>query len=75
LLQLWESRPRTIVFVTHNIAEAIYLSHRLIVLGKGRVAKTIDNELAWPRRANIRSSLEFAALYGRVSSALAEVSD
>jgi NitT/TauT family transport system ATP-binding protein len=73
LLQLWASRPRTIVFVTHNIAEAIYLSHRLIVLGKGRVARTIDNELAWPRHAKIRSSLEFAALYGRVSAALAEV--
>ncbi|MEZ6077042.1 MAG: ABC transporter ATP-binding protein [Pirellulaceae bacterium] len=74
LLQLWASRPRTIIFVTHNIAEAIYLSHRLVVLGKGCVARVIDNELAWPRRAKIRSSLEFAALYGRVSTALAEVS-
>ncbi len=74
LLQLWSSRPRTILFVTHNIAEAIYLSHRVIVLGNGRVTNTIDNELAWPRRAKVRSSLEFADLYGRVSAALAEVS-
>lgn len=74
LLQLWALRPRTIVFVTHNIAEAIYLSQRVIVLGKGRVASTIDNELAWPRHAKVRSSLEFAALYGRVSTVLAEVS-
>ncbi len=74
LLQLWHARPRTVVFVTHNIAEAIYLSHRVIVLGQGRVASTIENELAWPRQAKIRSSLEFAALYSRISAALTEVS-
>ena len=74
LLQLWESRPRTIVFVTHNIAEAIYLSHRVVVLGRGRVANTIENHLAWPRQSSVRSSLEFAALYGRISTALSEVS-
>ncbi|MEO8271351.1 MAG: ABC transporter ATP-binding protein [Aureliella sp.] len=73
LLQLWESRPRTIVFVTHNIAEAIYLSHRVVVLGQGRVASEIKNELSWPRHVSVRSSLEFAALYGRVSGSLAEV--
>jgi NitT/TauT family transport system ATP-binding protein len=74
LLELWESRPRTIVFVTHNIAEAIYLSHRVVVLGRGHVANTIENQLAWPRQASVRSSLEFAALYGRISTALSEVS-
>lgn len=74
VLELWQSRPRTIVFVTHNVAEAIYLSHRVVVLGMGRVAETIDTELPWPRQAAVRSALDFAKLYGRVSTALAEAS-
>ncbi len=74
LLELWQSRPRTIVFVTHNVAEAIYLSHRVVVLGMGCVSQEIATDLPWPRQTNVRSSLEFAQLYGRVSTALAEAS-
>ena len=73
LLELWTNRPRTIVFVTHNIAEAVYLSHRVAVVGRGQVAQTIDNDLTWPRGSALRLSLEFAAMFGRVSQALAEV--
>lgn len=74
VLELWQARPRTIVFVTHNVAEAIYLSHRVVVMGLGRVAETIDTDLPWPRQAAVRSSLDFAKLYGRISTALAEAS-
>jgi len=73
LLELWDSRPRTILFVTHNIAEAVYLSHRIAVLGSGRVAQWIENPLSWPRTSAQRATLEFAKLYGGVSQALAEV--
>jgi NitT/TauT family transport system ATP-binding protein len=73
LLELWDSRPRTILFVTHNIAEAVYLSHRIAVLGSGRVAQWIENPLSWPRTPAQRATLEFATLYGGVSQALAEV--
>jgi NitT/TauT family transport system ATP-binding protein len=73
LLELWNSRPRTILFVTHNIAEAVYLSHRIAVLGGGRVAQWIENPLSWPRTSAQRATLEFATLYGGVSQALAEV--
>ncbi len=72
LLELWSQRARTILFVTHNIAEAVYLSHRVVVLGRGQVAKVIDNQLCWPRSAQQRSTTEFATLYGQVSQALAE---
>jgi NitT/TauT family transport system ATP-binding protein len=72
ILELWEHRSRTILFVTHNIAEAVYLSHRIAVLGKGVVRQTIDNSLGWPRTSAQRSSVEFAELYGQVSQALAE---
>jgi NitT/TauT family transport system ATP-binding protein len=71
ILELWNDRPRTILFVTHNIAEAIYLSHRIIVLAHGRVACTLSNKLVWPRNPQLRASIEFAQLYGEVSTALA----
>ncbi len=73
LLQQWSERPRTIGFVTHNIAEAVYLSHRVLVMGNGNIACSIDNSLPWPRRAHLRSAPAFAEMYGTVSAALAEV--
>ncbi len=73
LLELWQARSRTMVFVTHNIAEAIYLSHRIAILGQGKVAAWIENQLPFPRTRQLRSSMEFAQLFGQVSSKLAEV--
>ncbi len=73
ILQLWSARPRTIVFVTHNIAEAVYLSHRIAVVGNRTIFKVLVNDLDWPRGAHQRSALEFAGLYGKVSQALGEV--
>lgn len=72
LLELWSARGRTIVFVTHNIAEAVYLSHRVMVMGAGIVASSHDNPLMWPRNAAQRASIEFASFYGEISRALSE---
>ncbi len=71
VLELWEQKRRTIVFVTHNIAEAAYLSHRVAVLGGGRVASLLDNPLPWPRSAKFRTTTEFAEFYGKISGSLA----
>ena len=74
LLALWQQRPRTILFVTHNIAEAIMLSHQVAVLGHRRIVRLIENQLTWPRSVTQRTSLEFAQQYSTVSQALTEVS-
>ena len=71
LLQLWQQRQRTILFVTHNIAEAVYLSHRIAVFGSGKIAEVVTNPLPWPRCASHRSAPEFARFFGQVSGALA----
>lgn len=71
LLQLWQERQRTILFVTHNIAEAIYLSHRIAIFGTGKIAEVVTNPLPWPRSPAHRSSTEFAAFFGLVSQKLA----
>ncbi len=70
LTEIWMRKSRTILFVTHNIAEAVNLSHRLAILGHGRIMQWIDNPLPMPRDTQVRSSPEFAAMYAEVSSAL-----
>ena len=72
LLSLWSQKQRTILFVTHNISEAIFLSHRIAILSKGKIAKTIDIDLPRVRKSGIRSTAEFAKLYGLVAESLEE---
>lgn len=72
LIELWMRKRRTVLFVTHNIAEAINLSQRMAILGGGRIDRWIDNPLPLPRTGHVRSSPEFAQLYSEVSAALYE---
>ena len=55
LLDVWEQRKMTVVFVTHSVDEAVYLGDRVMVLGKrpSRIMETFDVEISRPRdRAN-----------------------
>ena len=70
LLDLWQTRPRTILFVTHNISEAVFLSHRIAIMGQGTIGKWVDIDLPHPRNMTTRSLPRFAELYGTVSAAL-----
>ncbi len=70
LLELWESKGFTAVMVTHNIAEASLISHEIHVMQQGRMARTIDNTLPWPRTDLLRRSSAFGAFYGTVSDEL-----
>jgi ABC-type nitrate/sulfonate/bicarbonate transport system ATPase subunit len=51
LLRIWEKRGDTIVFVTHNVDEAVFLSDQIIVLSKrpARIIKTFKVGLPRPR--------------------------
>jgi NitT/TauT family transport system ATP-binding protein len=73
VLELWEQRKRTILFVTHNVAEAITLSHRVVILGGGKVHCDLPNPVQWPRPADLRTTAEFAEFFGRVSQELSRV--
>jgi NitT/TauT family transport system ATP-binding protein len=64
LLRIWEQRQKTVLFVTHSIGEAAFLSDRIVVLTPrpGRIAAIIDNPLPRPRTFIMRDSSEFIAL-------------
>jgi len=76
LLRIWESggTRKTVLFVTHSIDEAIYLSDRIAVMtrGPGSVKDVIDIELPRPRDADSRNSEEFAHVRARVAKILEE---
>ena len=57
LLKIWEKENMTILFVTHNVYEAVYLSSKIAVMSArpGRLSTTIDVDLPFPReRTNSR---------------------
>jgi len=70
LLLLWEQHRFTAVLVTHNIAEAILLSHRIAVMRAGKISALLENPLPWPRSDQLRRRAPFGDFYGRVSDAL-----
>jgi NitT/TauT family transport system ATP-binding protein len=61
LLRLFEEQKWTVLFVTHSVAEAVFLSSRIVILAAhpGRVAHEVDVSLPWPRTADTRESVEF----------------
>lgn len=75
LLRIWSSiENMTVIFVTHSISEAVYLSSRVVVLSPrpGRIAEIIDINLPRPRGPETRDMDDFFHLTSRVRHALRE---
>ena len=72
LLRLWERERRTIVFVTHSIPEAVFLSSRIVVMSPrpGRIVDVIESGLPPDRTLDIRDTPEFTEIAHRVRMAL-----
>jgi len=64
LLQIWLRAKKTVLFITHQIDEAIYLSDRVVVFSArpGRVKKVIDIDLERPRKLRIKREPRFHAI-------------
>src|SRR5664279_558065 len=73
LQQLWLRERRTVVFVTHSIAEAVYLSTRIVVMSPrpGRILKVLASTLPDERHLGLRDTPEFMALAHEVRLGLA----
>jgi len=72
LLRLWEQTRKTVIFVTHSISEAVFLSSKIVVMSPrpGRIVEIIDCHLPTDRTLDIRETPEFLAVAHRVRVAL-----
>ena len=69
LLGIWESESKTVLFVTHDIEEAIFVAGRVAVMTArpGRVKCEVAIDLAHPRHYTLKTSPEFSALKARLT--------
>lgn len=72
LLKLWAATQKTIVFVTHSIPEAVFLSTKIVVMSPrpGQIHEIIDCNLGTERPLEIRETPEFLAIAQRVRDGL-----
>jgi NitT/TauT family transport system ATP-binding protein len=68
LLDLWTTRPKTIVFVTHSVPEAVMLADRVIVMSPhpGRIVDDIRIDLPRPRSFDLEATHEFQSATSRI---------
>jgi NitT/TauT family transport system ATP-binding protein len=68
LERIWEADAKTVVFITHDIEEALFLADRVLVMSArpGRIIEDVNVDASRPRRDAWRSSPQFAELKGRI---------
>ena len=72
LLDLWARTKKTVVFVTHSIPEAVFLSTKIVVMSPrpGRIIDVIETNFPKDRSLDIRETPEFLAIAHRVREGL-----
>jgi NitT/TauT family transport system ATP-binding protein len=76
LTRIWEEHRLTVLFVTHDVEEAVYLSDRIAVMGigPGRIAEVFDIDIPRPRREEVMETTAFIDLQRAVHKAIREAS-
>jgi NitT/TauT family transport system ATP-binding protein len=74
LLSIWEQTGVTVLFVTHSIPEAVFLSQQVVVMSArpGTVREVVPIPLAYPRTLEIKDTPEFTRLTSHLRQLLAE---
>ena len=72
LLDTWTQDKRTVMFITHDVEEAVYLANRVVVMaaGPGRIQQIIPVDLPYPRTEAIRLSEAFLQIKNAVCRAV-----
>jgi NitT/TauT family transport system ATP-binding protein len=75
LQRIWLETRNTVMFVTHGIAEAVFLADRVVVFSPrpGRIADVIEVDLPRPRRLAVRETAQFGAYTGRIRALFHEM--
>jgi NitT/TauT family transport system ATP-binding protein len=75
LTRIWQTSKRTVLFVTHSIAEAIFLSDRVVVMSPspGRVRTVVTIDLPRPRALSVQGTVEFAAYVSHLRGLFAKL--
>ena len=68
LLETWSKEKRTVMFITHDVDEAVFLANRVVVMAAnpGRIYDVVDVDLSYPRTEDLRLSPGFTELRNRV---------
>jgi ABC-type nitrate/sulfonate/bicarbonate transport system ATPase subunit len=74
LVGLWQRTPKTVIFITHDIDEALFLSQRVYIMTArpGRIKQTLDVSLPHPRSIDLVTSEEFTAMKRAVLASIKE---
>jgi NitT/TauT family transport system ATP-binding protein len=69
LLGIWAQERKTVLFITHDIEEAIFIASRVVVMSArpGRIKVDLKVDLPYPRHYTIKTSPEFSALKARLT--------
>ena len=61
LLRIWQQEKKTVIFITHQIDEAVYLSDRVVVMSSrpGRIRDIVNVELPRPRDLHVKRTPDF----------------
>ena len=72
VLRLWGASRKTIIFVTHSISEAVFLSERVFVMSPrpGRIVETLEINLPYPRSLDVINSDAFGVHAARIRALL-----
>jgi NitT/TauT family transport system ATP-binding protein len=67
LTRIWQEKRPTVIFITHDVGEAVFLANRVVALSKGRVLEEIAVDLPRPRSWDaLNEDAQFKALTSRV---------
>ena len=72
LLRIFDAQGCTIIFVTHSVFEAVYLSERVVIMSRrpGRIVADHPIDLPWPRQSELRTDPAFGRICRAVSDDL-----
>lgn len=75
LLDIWHETRKTIIFITHNVEEAILLSSRIYVMGTqpGRLVSTVDIDLQRPRSLSLITQSKFVSYEAQLTNLIGEI--